>query len=132
MTSSLSTHPCFSFFPRGKHCFHPHVSNGDRICHFRSLALEVAFDGKKYSTNIAFLHDSTKQNSACVLLKEGLLYSKHTRNTSIVLCSTDFLDMKVSHLAPFRNSALMYFSILSSWCCLSSPTDFTFGCKGVV
>lgn len=54
-----------------------------------SVALEIAFDDKKYSTNTSFLHEPMKQNSGCVLLTKGFLCNEHTKNMGIVLSSTD-------------------------------------------
>lgn len=89
-----------------------------------SMALEIAFDGKKYSTNTSFLHEPMKQNSACVLLTKGFFCNEHTKNLGIVLSSTDFLVFKVSHLAPFSEvsvDVLIFHSVLFVLClCIKS------------
>lgn len=70
--------------------------------HSKGMTLEIVFDDKMYSTNTSFPHEPMKQNSACVLLTKGFFCNEHTKNMGIVPSSTDFLDFKVSHLAPFE------------------------------
>ena len=87
--------------------------------HSNGMALEIAFDDKKYSTNTSFLHEPMKQNSACVLLTKGFFCNEHTKNMGIVLSSTDFSDFKVSHLAPFSEvwiDVLLFHSVLFALC----------------
>lgn len=94
--------------------------------HSNSMALEIAFDDKKYRTNTSFLHEPMKQNSACVLLTKEFFYNEHIKNMGIVLSSADFLDFKVSYLAAFSEvwiDVLLFHSVL--YCvCPASPSDF--------
>lgn len=41
------------------------------------MALEIAFNDKKYITNTSFLHEPMKQNSFCALLMKGFFCNEH-------------------------------------------------------
>lgn len=99
-------HRFFSFLTHMANVLFPHMFLMEiplphllmKPLHSNSMALEIAFSGKKCSTNTSFLHEPVKRNSACVLLTKGFFCNKHTKSMGIIFSSTDF---KVSHLAPF-------------------------------